>query len=295
MQIADTGREATSRVALYGKTVYGPSEMDFPFLPYKVHEYSDKQIQKVIEDFGKAVSRAVEAGFDGVEIHGANHYLIQQFFSTYSNHRTDHWGDSLEKRVNFALEVVKSVTDAAKKYAPKDFIIGYRISPEEINPDSVGYTWHESTQLIKTITDQFDLDYVHLSLPTYSQKLSDSDKTFAELFKSVLGKDTKEIIAGGITTPADVRDVLKYADLVAVARENVIDPLFAEKIINGQEDKIINSISLEQIFKNHMTLGMIENFSAKKVAISLARAENIKSLHTKPGAWSKIDYVKVKN
>ena len=66
MQIADTGREASGRVALYGKPVYAPTAMDFPFLPYKVHEYSDEQIHNVIKGFGRAVKRAVKAGFDGI-------------------------------------------------------------------------------------------------------------------------------------------------------------------------------------------------------------------------------------
>lgn len=291
MQIAETGREASGRVALYGKPVYAPTAMDFPFLPYKVHEYSDEQIKNVIKGFGEAVKRAVEAGFDGVEIHGANHYLIQQFFSAYSNKRTDHWGGSLEKRMNFPLAVVESVMNAVKKYAPKDFIVGYRISPEEINPDSVGYTWHESTQLIKAITDKFDLDYIHLSLQAYDQRPKDSDETFAELFRPVLGEGTKEIIVGGVNSPEKARDAMKYTDLIAIGRENIIDPLFAEKILTGHEDEITDKISIDQIKNNGMTQGMIDNFSAPKGSNPLAGDESIKSLHIKPGAWSEMTYV----
>ena len=143
MQIANTGREAAGRVALSEKPVYAPTAMDFPFLPYKVHEFNNEQIEQMVQDFAEATKRAIKAGFDGVEIHGANHYLIQQFFSAYSNKRTDHWGGSLAKRMNFPLAVVKAVTDVVKKDAPADFIVGYRISPEEINPGSVGYTWNE--------------------------------------------------------------------------------------------------------------------------------------------------------
>ncbi|MFR1979171.1 MAG: NADH-dependent oxidoreductase, partial [Lactobacillus acidophilus] len=183
------------------------------------------------------------------------------------------------------------VVNAVKKYAPKDFIVGYRISPEEINPNSVGYTWHESTQLIKAITDKFDLDYIYLSLPAYDQKPEDSDKTFAELFRPVLGEGTKEIIVGGVDSPQKARDAMKYTDLVAVGRENIIDPLFAEKILTGHEDEIIDKITIEQTKKNGMTQGMIDNFSAARVGNPLTGDENIKSLHTKPGAWSEMTYV----
>ena len=71
----------------------------------------------VIDDFGKGAYRAQRAGFDGVEIHGANTYLLQQFFSPYTNQRTDKWGgdlntpgrNHLENRSRFAMEIVKAI------------------------------------------------------------------------------------------------------------------------------------------------------------------------------------------
>lgn len=60
----------------------------------------------LIEDFKKATERAIKAGFDGVEIHGANTYIIQQFFSPHSNCREDQWGGSIEKRFNFINQLV---------------------------------------------------------------------------------------------------------------------------------------------------------------------------------------------
>ena len=145
--------------------------------------------------------------------------------------------------------------------------------------------------MIKAITDKFDLDYIYLSLPAYDQKPEDSDKTFAELFRPVLGEGTKEIIVGGVDSPQKARDAMKYTDLVAVGRENIIDPLFAEKILTGHEDEIIDKITIEQTKKNGMTQGMIDNFSAARVGNPLTGDENIKSLHTKPGAWSEMTYV----
>lgn len=72
-------------------------------------------------------------------------------------------GGSLEKRMAFPLAVVKEVLRVAKNYAPKDFIIGYRISPEEIHGSEVGYTYKESTALVKEIVKN-GLDYIYLSL-----------------------------------------------------------------------------------------------------------------------------------
>src|SRR5690625_130302 len=82
------------------------------------------EVYELVEAFGEATRRAIQAGFDGVEIHGANTYLIQQFFSPHSNRRKDHWGGTLEKRMNFPLAVVESVQAAIKNYAETPFILG---------------------------------------------------------------------------------------------------------------------------------------------------------------------------
>lgn len=66
-----------------------------------------------------------------------------------SNRRTDDWGCSLEKRMAFPLAIVKEVTRVAREYGPKDFIVGYRISPEEIHGEHIGYDYKEAQELIK--------------------------------------------------------------------------------------------------------------------------------------------------
>ena len=78
-----------------------------------VKELTDKDIKDIIEGFAYATELSIKAGYDGIEIHAANNYLIQQFYSPYTNNRTDEWGGSDEKRMKFALEVV----DACVKIA----------------------------------------------------------------------------------------------------------------------------------------------------------------------------------
>ena len=95
-------------------------------------------ILRIIKSFGEATKRAIDSGFDGVEIHGANHYLLQQFFSKYSNRRTDQWGGSLENRMRFSLEVLKEVKSVVKSHAKDDFIVGFRFCPEEIHGENIG-------------------------------------------------------------------------------------------------------------------------------------------------------------
>lgn len=255
LQIVHTGGQANYRAHL-GLPVYGPTTENYSFLPYGVEGFTTEQIDQVVKDFGAATRRAIKAGFDGVEIHGANHYLIQQFFSRYFNKRSDKYG----KRDAFALAVTREVMRVVRKYAPKNFIVGYRISPEEINPDNVGYTWHDSTKLVGELTKKYDLDYIHLSMPSYKAKPKDSKKTFAELFRPYLGKGTKLIIVGNVMTAQDARDALKYTDLVAAGRAQLIDGNFAKKVVSGR-GRILHKMSDQQEIQQKMTPGLREVFN----------------------------------
>ncbi|MBB5498787.1 hypothetical protein [Paraburkholderia sp. MM5384-R2] len=85
----------------------------------------------MIRAFGQATRRAIEAGFDGIELHDAHGFLIQNFFSPLFNQRTDHWGGSLESRMRFPFAVVQEVRRVIAAHAKRPFLVGYRISPEE--------------------------------------------------------------------------------------------------------------------------------------------------------------------
>ena len=89
----------------------------------KTIEFKDPDIKRIIEDFAKATEISIKAGYDGIEIHGANNYLIQQFYSGYYNKRNDEWGGSLEKRMRFPLEVVDACCKVRDKYKKPEFII----------------------------------------------------------------------------------------------------------------------------------------------------------------------------
>ncbi|WP_244196587.1 hypothetical protein [Paraburkholderia hospita] len=97
-------------------------------VPRALHE---EEIQDVIEAFANATRRAIAAGFDGVELHGAHGFLIQNFFSPHSNRRVDQWGGSLENRMRFPLTVVEAVKRTIDDHADRPFALGYRISVEE--------------------------------------------------------------------------------------------------------------------------------------------------------------------
>lgn len=255
IQLHHGGREAATAQNQFGRAL-APSKIDFPFLNYVPDEMTEAEIEQTIADFGAAATRAIKAGFDGVEIHGANHYLLQQFFSAYSNHRTDHWGGSLEKRMNFPLAVTKAVMEATKDAVKDGFIVGYRFSPEEIHGDNVGYTINESLQLIDKLLTEFDLDYIHASLfGGYNEKPVNGNTSIGEMLKATVGDRAKTIVVGGITNAELAEKALAYGDIVAIAREALVEPEFAGKILSGDEDKIVSTITKD----NADTLGLTKD------------------------------------
>ncbi len=98
IQLAHAGLHADASMTR-GNGVWGPSAMSY----YGAHEMTDAEVREIIHSFAYATELAIRAGLDGVEIHGANGWLIQQFVSATFNHRTDHWGGTMEKRFNFPL------------------------------------------------------------------------------------------------------------------------------------------------------------------------------------------------
>lgn len=277
LQLVHSGREA-NWADKYGETAQIPSAVDYPWIDWPLHELTEEETWGIVKDFGKATKRAIDCGYDGVEIHGANHYLIQEFFSAFSNKRNDYFGGSLEKRMNFPLEVTKEVMRVVKEYAPKDFIVGYRISPEEIHGENIGYTWHESTQLVKKLTGTFDLDYIHLSLLDYKEKPVDSDQTLAELLGHEIVGDCKEIVAGDISTTEKRHDALNYMDIIGMGRSTLIDPQIQKKILAGKEDEILTSLPADALATNPLTPGLIELFSNPLEGFTLPGIEQFKDL-----------------
>src|SRR5246500_4327424 len=118
------------------------------------------EVGSLIASFRKAASLARKAGFDGVEVHGANHYAVHQFFSPRANHRVDHWGGTLAKRMNFPLAVAQAVRDAL---GPK-LIAGFRVTPFEAEAD--GYSLEDSKLLCDELA-RVGLDYISVSLDDY--------------------------------------------------------------------------------------------------------------------------------
>ncbi len=207
-------------------------------------EMTEIEINHTIKAFGDATRRAIEAGFDGVEIHGANTYLLQQFFSPHSNRREDQWGGSLEKRMNFPLAVVDSVKKAVADHAKKPFIVGYRISPEEgSNP---GITLEDTLQFVDKLADQ-ELDYLHVSVNHFwNGSFRDKSQSQSRIVKihEKVGSRVPVVGVGSLHTPDEVVEALETGvPLIALGRELLMEPKWIEKIQAGQENQIRTTLS----------------------------------------------------
>ncbi|EHU5195965.1 alkene reductase [Vibrio vulnificus] len=184
-------------------------------------------IDRVVSDFAYAAKRAIEAGFDGVEIHGGNGYLIDQFLRTNSNHRTDQYGGSRENRIRFLLQVVDAVSQAIG--ADK---IGVRLAPfitfKDMNcPDIVPTILEASKQL-----QARDIAYLHLSEADWEDAPEIPESFRIELREYF----TNTIIVAGSYTQARADEVLKkgYADLVAFGRPFVSNPDLVARLKHQQ-------------------------------------------------------------
>ena len=198
---------------------------------------TDAQIRSIIAGYANAAELALQAGFDGVEIHGANNYLIQQFFSAQSNQRSDEWGGSLENRMRFPLAVVDAVTNIVKKHQRPDFIVGYRFSPEEAGDN--GITMTETFALIDALVTK-PLQYLHVSLWNFyklARRGADETRTRIEQLHERIGGKLPLIGVGNIYTSEQAEKAMAtgWAEFIALGKTLMLNPNWAELAANGGE------------------------------------------------------------
>ncbi|HFI0150063.1 TPA: FAD-dependent oxidoreductase [Streptococcus suis] len=201
-------------------------------------EMTHREILDMIDLFADAVRRAIRAGFDGVELHGANTYLLQQFFSPHSNRRQDAWGGSREKRAKFPVEIVKAAKRVIAEEGAENFVLGYRFSPEEL--EEPGIRFEDTMYLLNTLAE-YDLDYFHFSMGIYTRN-SIVDVNDPEMLITKFLAQRSEKLAqipvigvGGILQKEDAEGALEAGyDLLAVAKGFLVEPDWAGVIAKGE-------------------------------------------------------------
>lgn len=231
-----TGTPAVIQITHAGKTASTKIIGTRPVAPSSSGYYrklrADK-IEALTEGFALAAGRAISAGFDGVEVHGAHGFLLNQFFSPITNRRRDKYGGSLENRMRFPLEVVESVKE---KIGGRPLL--YRLGSDDLNPAG---TKIEDSQKFAVKLEEAGVDIIDVSgglcgsRPTHLQNRQGYFIPQAQQIRTVI--DIPVIGVGGITEPEYAHKLIREAqvDLIAVGRALLKDPNWAIKAIEALE------------------------------------------------------------
>ncbi|SLM63601.1 MULTISPECIES: NADH-dependent flavin oxidoreductase [Dickeya] len=245
LQIFHAGSKAVPELVPDGRVV-GPSMMEAPASLFSkggntVTALTHDEIENIIRAFADATRRAIDAGFDGIELHGAHGFLLQDFFSPLANHRDDDWGGSLSNRLRFPLSVVQAVGQVIKAQTDRPFLLGYRISPEE-QADG-GLRLADTNILIDELINA-GVDYLHASLHDVLNGKpieDDSGKTTTQLLIQHVAGRVPLIAAGGLKTPAQAQAALDAGlSLSAIGQALVMNPNWVALAKAGRAHDIVS-------------------------------------------------------
>lgn len=275
LQIFSAGRMSSSKI-LRGEQPVSASAVAAPRPGYETpRALTAVEIEATIHDFSQAVRRAILAGFDGVELHGANTYLIQQFFSPHSNRRTDEWGGDRDKRMRFPLAVVHEAEKVIAATANRPFLLGYRISPEEL--EEPGITLDDTLALIDALKAT-KIDYLHVSQSDVwrtSLRQPNNPAIVNEVIRDHVAGAFPIIVVGDVKTPADAEKAAQAFDLVAIGHELIREPHWVQKVLVHDEKAIRYQIAPEDLDELGIAptfLDFIESISGGAKGVPLTTA-----------------------
>ena len=209
-----------------------------------------EEIHDLVKDFGAAAARAKACGIDGVELHGAHGYLINQFLSPYTNKRTDEYGGSTDNRMRFILEIM----DEIRKTCGPDYPLIARISVDEcleMNGLDDGIKLEEGVEICKKLAEH-GIDALDVSAGIYeTMNVSWEPAGYAQGWKSYMAKAVKEAVDVPVFCTSVIRDpefaeqLLEdgVCDFIGSARQNFADPEWANKAKEGRANEIRKCVS----------------------------------------------------
>jgi 2,4-dienoyl-CoA reductase (NADPH2) len=278
MQILHAGRYG------YHPLAVAPSRIKAPINVFTPWTLSAKAVQKTIDDYANCAVLAKQSGYDGVEIMGSEGYLINEFLVTKTNHRTDEWGGSFEKRMRFAVEIVKKT----RELVGREFIIVYRLSMLDLIPDG---NLREETALLAQAVEAAGATIINtgigwheVRIPTIAAKVPRAAFTWVthQLRQAV---NLPLMTSNRINNPYDAETVLARndADLVSMARPFLADPDFVKKTIENDLESIntciaCNQACLDYIFQKKRATCMVNPFAAYETELIAVKASKIKKI-----------------
>ncbi|MDY3281384.1 FAD-dependent oxidoreductase [Dysosmobacter sp.] len=252
IQLAHGGRQ--TGFAVTGVQNVAPSAVPCPVRannPADVpRELTVGEIQELVNDFARTARRAKEAGYDAIEIHGAHGYMIQQFFSPFSNKRTDQYGGSLRNRARFALEVIAAV----RREVGEDFPLIYRLTTTEM----MGAARLEigDTRALAIMLEEAGINAINASVGSHSTAgfTPNVPAAVAHGYNLDYTEEIKKVVSipvfgnGRINDPYIAEAVLRSgkADVIGMGRASLTDPEFPNKVREGRIDEIVTCVGCSQ-------------------------------------------------
>jgi len=217
----------------------GAPNGDATFVPVEEPKAMTKEdIKQVIEEFRVAAKNAIEAEFDGVEIHGANGYLIDQFLRSNSNIRTDEYGGSQENRIRLLTEITQAVADEIGTQKT-----GVRLSPFISFKDMNDLEILETIMLASQKLEEIGITYIHLCEADWD----DAPEIPLDFRKDLRKTFSNTIIATGNKTPKEANELLgnDLVDLVGFGRKFLTNPDYPKRVeLNAEMNEISDSHTL---------------------------------------------------
>ena len=223
----------------------------------KVRAMTSTEILELAEAFGRAAALVKRCGFDMCMLHGGHGWLLHQFISERSNHRSDEYGGSLKNRMRFPLLVIQKIRD----YAGNDFPIEFRMSGSERCPD--GYGIETGIEIAKILDGKVDLIHVSagtqeyayseaLMHPTVFQKHGENVCFAAEIKKHI---HTPVVAVGALSDPEKMEQILSegQADILALGRGLLADPYLPKKLMENRGEEVVCCLRCHECFHAMMT------------------------------------------
>lgn len=222
LQLNHAGSATSTKIT--GMAVVAPSPIDHPGIKNdgKIEELSYEQIKNIINDFKLAALRAKKAGYDGIEIHSAHGYLLNQFYSPLTNKRNDNYGGELKNRLLIHREIIREIRSALGN----DYPIFLRLGASDYMND--GNTISDGVEAAKLLeAEGIDLFDISGGMCRYTRNDCSNIGYFQDASKAIKKEVSSPVIlTGGITTLKEVEDLLKanVSDLIGIGRELLKNP-----------------------------------------------------------------------
>ncbi len=244
VQLHHAGRESNSLLT-GGKQIVAPSPVTCAAIGEEPRELTTSEVKEIINKFISGAFRCKVAGIDGVELHGAHGYLINQFLSPNTNLRTDEYGGTFEKRMRFLEEIITGI----KKLCGKDFPVTVRLSVDEFEEGGINL---QLSRKISRYLEKIGADGLHASSGNYNtMETVIESPLFEEGWKVYLAEEIKKEVTIPVITVGNIRDprfaetILAEgkADFVAIGRGHIAEPDWVHKAAEGREKEIRMCIS----------------------------------------------------